>query len=263
MFLRKSYVTSNASRNIKKITSHWYLRRPHRGLAYHLKGKIGRLRSGRLVCFTKSGFKKRVKSVRVGSLLRSTDVGFLASFRLVCRGSKLLSLVALSCGSYLYWPTTDSSKIFSFIYAKPYNKFTNDRVRRTFSKPYSFLLYDISRMLKISFLEIFPNKGHQYVRSSGCFARIISFNWKNQTALVRLPSGVRKMFSIHTTAIKERISWKWKKRLANTKSGFWRSLGKKPKVRGVARNPVDHPHGGNTKSIRYPRTPWGLTTKYK
>ena len=32
-------------------------------------------------------------------------------------------------------------------------------------------------------------------------------------------------------------------------------LGKKPKVRGVAKNPIDHPHGGRTKAIKYPRTP--------
>jgi large subunit ribosomal protein L2 len=52
-------------------------------------------------------------------------------------------------------------------------------------------------------------------------------------------------------------------RCANTKSGYWRSFGLKSIVRGVAMNPVDHPHGGRTKAIRYQRTPWGKTTKYK
>jgi large subunit ribosomal protein L2 len=33
--------------------------------------------------------------------------------------------------------------------------------------------------------------------------------------------------------------------------------------RGVAKNPVDHPHGGRNKAIKYQRTPWGKTTKYK
>jgi large subunit ribosomal protein L2 len=51
--------------------------------------------------------------------------------------------------------------------------------------------------------------------------------------------------------------------LTNTRSGYWRNFGLKPHVRGVARNPVDHPHGGRAKSIKYPRTPWGKTTKYK
>ena len=53
------------------------------------------------------------------------------------------------------------------------------------------------------------------------------------------------------------------KNMNNTKSGYWRALGIKSTVRGVAKNPVDHPHGGRTKSIKYPRTPWGKTTKFK
>jgi large subunit ribosomal protein L2 len=53
------------------------------------------------------------------------------------------------------------------------------------------------------------------------------------------------------------------KNFSNGKAGYWRLFGVKPLVRGVAMNPVDHPHGGRTKSIRYPRTPWGKTTKFK
>ena len=49
----------------------------------------------------------------------------------------------------------------------------------------------------------------------------------------------------------------------NGKAGYWRSFGIKSLVRGVAMNPVDHPHGGRTKSIKYPQTPWGKTTKFK
>jgi len=41
----------------------------------------------------------------------------------------------------------------------------------------------------------------------------------------------------------------------NTKSGFYRNNGVKAQVRGVAMNPVDHPHGGRTKAIKYQRTP--------
>jgi large subunit ribosomal protein L2 len=59
------------------------------------------------------------------------------------------------------------------------------------------------------------------------------------------------------------VSLSIKRKITNTKSGFWRTFGIKPIVRGVARNPIDHPHGGRTKAIRYPRTPWGKTTKFK
>ena len=58
-------------------------------------------------------------------------------------------------------------------------------------------------------------------------------------------------------------SFKEKKKLKISKAGFKKTKNKKVKVRGVAKNPVDHPHGGNTKSIRFPRTPWGKPTKLK
>jgi large subunit ribosomal protein L2 len=53
------------------------------------------------------------------------------------------------------------------------------------------------------------------------------------------------------------------KRFSNSKAGYWRLFGNKPTVRGVAMNAVDHPHGGRTKSIKHPLTPWGKTTKKK
>ena len=46
-----------------------------------------------------------------------------------------------------------------------------------------------------------------------------------------------------------------KRLVRNTKAGFYKSFGVKVKVRGVAMNPIDHPHGGRTKAIKNPRTP--------
>jgi hypothetical protein len=56
-----------------------------------------------------------------------------------------------------------------------------------------------------------------------------------------------------------RDSW----RIQWTRAGVWRRRGFRPKVRGVAMNPVDHPHGGRTKSIRFQQTPWGKPAKLK
>jgi large subunit ribosomal protein L2 len=53
------------------------------------------------------------------------------------------------------------------------------------------------------------------------------------------------------------------KKCLNGKFGYWRTFGKKPLVRGVAMNAVDHPNGGRTKSLKYSKTPWGTTTKFK
>jgi large subunit ribosomal protein L2 len=71
------------------------------------------------------------------------------------------------------------------------------------------------------------------------------------------------VFSIYSLAAFGAVSLSDKKHTTNTKAGHLKVYGKKSIVRGVAMNPVDHPHGGRTKSIRYPRTPWGKTTKFK
>jgi large subunit ribosomal protein L2 len=56
-------------------------------------------------------------------------------------------------------------------------------------------------------------------------------------------------------AFKGHNIFKLSKNLTNNKSGFWRKFGSKSVVRGVAKNPVDHPNGGRTKSIKTPKTP--------
>jgi large subunit ribosomal protein L2 len=103
----------------------------------------------------------------------------------------------------------------------------------------------------------------QYARSSGVSGRLIKTDLYNHTALIALPSGVRKSFSLYSMATLGIVSLKNKRLVRNTKAGFYRSFGLKSKVRGVAMNPVDHPHGGRTKAIKNPRTPWGKPTKLK
>jgi len=78
---------------------------------------------------------------------------------------------------------------------------------------------------------------------------------RTSAALIKLPSGVRKVFSIYSIGSLGCPALKENSGTNLTSAGYGRSLGKKPQTRGVAKNPVDHPHGGRTKSIKYPRTP--------
>ena len=84
---------------------------------------------------------------------------------------------------------------------------------------------------------------------------MLTINFVMHTALLQLPSGVKKYFSIYGIGLLGPSTLSLKKKISNRQSGFFRRLGLKAKVRGVAKNPVDHPHGGRTKSIKYPRTP--------
>ena len=111
--------------------------------------------------------------------------------------------------------------------------------------------------------ELFPGAGIKYARSAGVSAKILRFNYAEHVCVVRLPSGVRKKVSLYSIVSLGPATLRDARYVRNTKAGFWRSKGCKSMVRGVARNPVDHPHGGRTKAIKNPRTPWGKPTKLK
>ena len=113
-------------------------------------------------------------------------------------------------------------------------------------------------------IEMQIGKGGQLARSAGSYATISGHD-KNYT-LIKLPSGeARKVHSLCLATIG--IVGNSEKELAVIgKAGRNRWLGRRPKVRGVAMNPVDHPHGGGegkASSGRHPVTPWGQLTKGK
>jgi len=126
-----------------------------------------------------------------------------------------------------------------------------------------FMLFQIKKLSFISCLELIPGKCAQYSLSSGTKSRIIKFDYDNHSAMIQLPSGVKKIFSYYSFVMLGKISLPEHSNALNGKAGYWRSFGSKSLVRGVAMNAVDHPNGGRTKSVKYPRTPWGKTTKFK
>ena len=94
----------------------------------------------------------------------------------------------------------------------------------------------------ISCIELRPFKGSKIARSAGCFGIIL--NDKKDKTIIRLPSGEQRLFSKKSKALLGIVSNKLHKFSKKSKAGNNIWLGKKPKVRGVAKNCVDHPHGG-------------------
>jgi hypothetical protein len=128
----------------------------------------------------------------------------------------------------------------------------------------NYLLLQQKKSLPVSLLELVPLAGVKYTRSMGTKSFIKKMDTRTGLSLVVLSSGLSKIFSIYSLATGGPAMLPiFKKAQKNTKFGFYSGLGKKPKVRGVAKNPIDHPHGGKKKSVKYPRTPWGKTTKFK
>lgn len=260
MSLKRFYVTSNASRQRSIWTSKWYDRATPSALTYRKKSKAGRSSlTGQIIVWTKSSYLKRIKLPNVNYSFRHNYPSFISTFKLVPYSNKLLALVIFPSGCLSYFPAVDSMKIFSPLIFRSGRAQTS---LKALTPHYSFI-YTVKPFQKVSNIEIRPGKGVQYVRSAGTWAKITKFDNFHHAVLVKLPSGMRKFFSFYSLIVLGPCALKLKKKLTCTRSGLWRSFGNKPKVRGVARNPVDHPHGGRTKSIKYPRTPWGKTTKYK
>ena len=113
-------------------------------------------------------------------------------------------------------------------------------------------------------VELRPGKGGQMVRSAGTWAQLMAKEGKY--ALLRLPSSELRRVLLECRATIGSVSNPKHENQESGKAGRSRWLGKRPKVRGVAMNPVDHPHGGGegrTAGGRHPVTPWGKPTKGK
>ena len=113
-------------------------------------------------------------------------------------------------------------------------------------------------------IEMKPGKGGQIARSAGAFAQLVG---RDQTyAIIRLGSGEQRLINGDCMATIGAVSNPDQGNIKLAKAGRNRWMGRRPSVRGVAMNPVDHPHGGGegkTSGGRHPVTPWGKSTKGK
>ena len=111
-------------------------------------------------------------------------------------------------------------------------------------------------------IELYPGRGGQFCRSAGTYAQVVAKEGKH--VLLRMPSGeVRKVLASGMASIGQ-VGNIQHENISLGKAGRNRWLGRRPKVRGVAMNPVDHPLGGGegrSSGGRHPVTPWGVPTK--
>jgi large subunit ribosomal protein L2 len=111
-------------------------------------------------------------------------------------------------------------------------------------------------------IELKPGKGGQMARSAGSFAQLVAK--EGGTAQLRLPSGEIRLVSVDCMATVGQVGNSEHENVSVGKAGRTRWKGIRPTVRGVAMNPVDHPHGGGegkTSGGRNPVTPWGKPTR--
>ena len=113
-------------------------------------------------------------------------------------------------------------------------------------------------------VELKPGKGGQIARAAGTYVQVVGRD--RGMVIVRLNSGEQRYVRSDCMATVGAVSNPDNANQSLAKAGRNRWLGKRPLTRGVAKNPVDHPHGGGegrTSGGRHPVTPWGKPTKGK
>lgn len=111
-------------------------------------------------------------------------------------------------------------------------------------------------------IELQPGQGGQIARAAGSLALLIAK--EGLFAALRMPSGEVRLVPQRCYAVIGQVSWHSGWGLPAKKAGWKRWVGRRPKVRGAAMNPVDHPHGGGEGRApvgrKRPLTPWGFPT---
>lgn len=250
--------TSPASRFTFRYFTYWNYQKKYKKLSTYVKWEAGRSPEGQIIFRTRSSKNFKRKTININYNYRWRKIAVLGTFQFFPLKNKILSLILFANGMVNYVVTTEFQRLFTYVMWS-----TKKKLKRLNIRLLCLMIGKFKRLSYISLIEFYPGKGAQYCRSTGTASRIIKFDHGPHTVLLQLPSKVKKIISYYCLAFLGKVALKSSSLCSSNKAGYWRNFGFKPIVRGVAMNPVDHPHGGRTKSIKYPRTPWGKTTKFK
>tara|TARA_Y100001970_G_scaffold60553_1_gene77056 strand:+ start:471 stop:1304 length:834 start_codon:yes stop_codon:yes gene_type:complete len=228
---------------------------PERKLTVALRKTGGRNNLGRITSRRRGGGHKR--RYRIIDFKRNKFDMFaeVLSIEYDPNRSSRIALVLYEDGEKRYIIAPDGLKVGNKIISSKENKVE-------FNTGNCLTLKDIPEGMSIHNIELKPGKGAQMARSAGTYARIMAK--ENNMVTIKLPSGETRMIADKCLATLGAVGNKTHENIKIGKAGRSRWLGKRPKVRGVAMNPVDHPHGGGegrTSGGRHPVSPWGTPAK--
>tara|TARA_E500000178_G_scaffold4844_1_gene5055 strand:+ start:3302 stop:4126 length:825 start_codon:yes stop_codon:yes gene_type:complete len=256
MALKKYNPTSPGQRNLVTVDrSDLYKGKPVKKLTQGLTKTGGRNNSGHITSWQKGGgHKRRYRMVDFKRSKRDIE-GVIERIEYDPNRTAFIALVNYADGEqgYILAPQRISigDKVISANKAdiKPGNAMPLSSI------PVGTIIHNV---------ELKPGKGGQMARSAGTYVQLIG---RDQSySILRLASSEVRMVRSECMATIGAVSNSDQQNIKIGKAGRNRWLGRRPHVRGVAMNPIDHPHGGGegkTSGGRHPVTPWGKPTKGK
>ena len=254
MAIRKFKPTTPSLREMAVVTSEGLDKvKPIKKLLSSMKSKAGRNNTGRITVRRRGGGVKR--RYRIIDFKRNKfDIpakvqGIVYDPNRTCH----IALLAYLDGEKSYIIAPKGTKVGDTIISSETADIKNGNSKLLKNIPVGTLIHNV---------EIHPGAGGQFARSAGSYVQLMAK--EGDSVLLRMPSGeLRKVKSVCRATIGQVGNSEFENRVIG-KAGKNRHLGRRPKVRGVAMNPVDHPHGGGegrTSGGRHPVTPWGVPTK--
>lgn len=234
-------------------TSDLTKKKPEKRLVKGLKKSGGRNAYGRITVRHRGGGAAR--KYRIVDFARSERdiVGKITAVEYDPNRNTRLALVAYKNGAKSYMLMPDGLTVGSMVLAseKAEAKVGNCLPLRNI--PIGFTVHNI---------EITPGSGGKFARSAGTSVQFVAKTEEHAT--LRMPSGEVRMVPLQCWATIGVLGNADYKNISWGKAGRKRHLGFRPTVRGMAMNPVDHPHGGGegrSKSGSHPMSPWGKGSK--
>lgn len=231
--------------------------KPYKPLTSPVKKTGGRNSQGRVTSFQRGGGNKRLYRI-IDFKRNKTDVpGKVVSIEYDPNRSSRIALVSYADGEKRYILAPEGIAVGSVVMSGPNVEVTIGNALPLRNIPVGTVVHNI---------EFKPGGGGKMVRAAGASAQIAAKD--GDYAQIKLTSGEIRLVHLDCMATVGRIGNSEHELVSYGKAGRKRHIGKRPHVRGVAMNPVDHPHGGGegkaSKGNPHPVSPWGwITIGYK
>ena len=256
MALKKFNPTTPGQRQLVIVDrSHLWKGKPVKKLTVGLTGSGGRNNHGRVTAYNRGGGHKRSYRM-IDFKRRKWDVeGQVERIEYDPNRSAHIALVQYSDGEQAYILAPQRLEVGDKVLASARADIKPGNAMPMKAIPVGSIIHNV---------EMKPEKGGQIARSAGTYVQLVGRD--GPYAILRLKSGEQRLVHSDCMATIGSVSNPDNSNTNMGKAGRNRWFGRRPNVRGVAMNPIDHPHGGGegrSSGGRHPVTPWGKSTKGK